>query len=180
MVEYPTRFQSGSSGNPKGRPKGAVGKWRESRERIIKELSRRNIKTITTQDLLKAYIALSPKETKLSLKPDIDFISEVPRPQVEAKPTKKVEHTIAEVENPTQPQQGQEVKESPTIEEKKFSGESESHKGGPIHPATSSNFTIPLNTFTQSSDGKEVREPDYYLDKNGNKVLKNLDDEASE
>ena len=77
-----------------GRPKGSKNKWTQYKDKLLKELSRRDIRGLSTEDLLKAYVALSPKDHSLKVIPDITYVSNVPRPEDTLEDKKEGSHEL--------------------------------------------------------------------------------------
>lgn len=151
----------------KGRPLGSKNILPLIREKVLQLLDKRLTKGLDATDeaLLRFAQSVMPKETRLSIKPDIEFISSVPRPQ-------GIEHKVEQA----QPQPEQEVKENKDIGDKKNLAEMGPDIGGSPDAGTSSNFSSPLSNKPQPLDMEGVREGDYYLNKDGRKVYKVVDE----
>jgi hypothetical protein len=71
-------------GKKGGRPKGAKNILPKIRDRVFKEVYRRDLKVVSTETLLKFVAATLPKDMTLALsKPtEITYVSNTPRPEL--------------------------------------------------------------------------------------------------
>jgi len=79
-------FQPGNTiGKKGGRPKGAKNILPRIRDRVFHEVYKRSLKEVSTETLLKFVAASLPKDMTLALSkpPEINYISNVPRPELE-------------------------------------------------------------------------------------------------
>ena len=72
--------------NYAGRPKGSLNKDTKLRQEIEDAIRGRlkELKTMPIKDLTKIWASLQPKDMSLSVKPDVEFISNVPRPMIDS------------------------------------------------------------------------------------------------
>lgn len=128
--------------NYAGRPKGALNKATELRQEIEDAIRHRlkEMKSMPIKDLVKVWATLQPKDIGIRVKPDIEFVSHVPRPQIEQdKP-------------PTPPEENK----SPE-EDKKISADRGPNNGGSPQTGVSPIFSNGKNKdVTQPVETKEV------------------------
>jgi len=91
-------YKKGQSGNPSGRKKGSKNKLTQAKDNLIKLLNTRlknagNLDDVSTESLIRFASAVMPKDVSMRISPDLQYVSQTPRPSLCGKATINIDET---------------------------------------------------------------------------------------